>query len=452
MVGLTKSNIVIGLGEIGQAIQSIFECYGIDKDTKYEAKHYDVMHVCIPFVDGSFFEIIENYKKQFTPDIVIIHSTVPVGTNKKLGSVASPCRGVHPHLKESILTFVKYFGGKQASEAAEIFIDKGIKVEITDDSDTIEAMKLWCTTQYGLNIILEKVIHRYCLEKGLDFNIIYTDCNKTYNEGYDKLGFPQYKKYVLQHREEPLKGHCILENCSLLKESGFDNKIIDLILSAGKHIDTIKEDKPYLNKVWFYCEHFGKKRTFKDIGNEFGVTGENISQIAHRKGWLTKSSNWTEEENNKLIELSKDYTFKDLARFFDRSYDAIRIQAIKLGLKSIYKPEEETKKDEIRKKISATLQGVSLDEWVDFKEKENSLIRKSVVYKEWRYEVLNRDNYTCVKCGKRGNVEADHIKPFSLYPELRFELDNGQTLCKECHKEKTKEDWKIISQYRNDTL
>ena len=40
-----------------------------------------------------------------------------------------------------------------------------------------------------------------------------------------------------------------------------------------------------------------------------------------------------------------------------------------------------------------------------------------------------------VYCGQVGGyLEADHIKPFSLYPELRFELSNGRTYCKPCHK------------------
>ena len=33
-----------------------------------------------------------------------------------------------------------------------------------------------------------------------------------------------------------------------------------------------------------------------------------------------------------------------------------------------------------------------------------------------------------------GKLNADHIKPFSLFPELRFDLNNGRTLCVECHK------------------
>ena len=64
----------------------------------------------------------------------------------------------------------------------------------------------------------------------------------------------------------------------------------------------------------------------------------------------------------------------------------------------------------------------------------NEKIRKSLRYKEWRISVFERDNYTCQICKKRGvRLQADHIKPFSLFPRLRFDLINGRTLCKPCH-------------------
>src|SRR3990167_1455144 len=62
-------------------------------------------------------------------------------------------------------------------------------------------------------------------------------------------------------------------------------------------------------------------------------------------------------------------------------------------------------------------------------------IRKSLEYEEWRTKIFERDNYTCIKCGEIcGVLNADHIKPFSLFPELIFDVSNGRTLCFECHK------------------
>ena len=74
----------------------------------------------------------------------------------------------------------------------------------------------------------------------------------------------------------------------------------------------------------------------------------------------------------------------------------------------------------------------------------NNKIRTSLEYKIWRRSVFERDGYTCVWCNDKGGwskeknktivLNADHIKPFAKYPEHRFDLDNGRTLCHDCHK------------------
>jgi hypothetical protein len=71
--------------------------------------------------------------------------------------------------------------------------------------------------------------------------------------------------------------------------------------------------------------------------------------------------------------------------------------------------------------------------------KDNHLARCSVEFKEWRKKVFERDNYTCQKCGAKSGcgfkvyLHPHHIKDFAIYKELRFEVSNGVTLCKDCH-------------------
>lgn len=71
---------------------------------------------------------------------------------------------------------------------------------------------------------------------------------------------------------------------------------------------------------------------------------------------------------------------------------------------------------------------------------QNRIIRASIEYRLWREAVFARDNYTCQSCGERGRIlHSHHNKNFADYPELRTSIENGTTLCRECHIEFHKE-------------
>ena len=54
----------------------------------------------------------------------------------------------------------------------------------------------------------------------------------------------------------------------------------------------------------------------------------------------------------------------------------------------------------------------------------------------WSKKIRARDNYTCICCGKydKAHMEAHHIKPKSLFPDLALDEDNGVCICQSCHK------------------
>lgn len=81
--------------------------------------------------------------------------------------------------------------------------------------------------------------------------------------------------------------------------------------------------------------------------------------------------------------------------------------------------------------------------------KISDIIRGSFQYKEWKINVLKRDNFTCKKCGSTNNLISHHIKSLSriikefnittfeqaLKCLIMWDISNGVTICKYCHYE-----------------
>jgi 5-methylcytosine-specific restriction endonuclease McrA len=70
---------------------------------------------------------------------------------------------------------------------------------------------------------------------------------------------------------------------------------------------------------------------------------------------------------------------------------------------------------------------------------ERKTVRKSWKYRLWSFAVRERDG-KCKDCGSTENLHAHHIERFLINKEKQYDLDNGITLCSNCHYEYHKGD------------
>ena len=105
--------------------------------------------------------------------------------------------------------------------------------------------------------------------------------------------------------------------------------------------------------------------------------------------------------------------------------------------------------EETKRKISRAKKGEKSHLWRGGITPLNLLIRSGFKYRQWRSDIFTRDNFTCQECGEAGVIlNAHHIKSFTsilqkyeittleeaLNCEELWNINNGITLCKECHK------------------
>lgn len=214
---------IVGVGEIGKAVHKVIgEAYLIDINLpEVKITQTDIMHICLPYTE-EFSETVKAYMTKYTPKHVIVYSTVPIGTCKKISPmiVHSPVEGKHPHLADSMLKMTRWIGANDFDEATffvSYFEKQGIPTYLVDSTDYTEALKLLSTTEYGLNIEFARYKKHIADSIGMDFQLT-KDWNADYNNLYQDLGLAQFQKFILDAPEGKKGGHCIVPNAKILDE------------------------------------------------------------------------------------------------------------------------------------------------------------------------------------------------------------------------------------------
>ena len=252
--------LVVGLGEIGRTLfellkeNAAFTVYGLDLDeTKMRAtgqdrsklpNEVDTMHICLPCKNQEkFVATVAGYAKRFKPKLLIINSTVPPGTTKKVQSVCtcliahSPARGVHKspeHMKWELKRWTKYVGGadaKAAEAACKHFEKLGLKVKKLKSCTETELAKLFETTYRAWMITCFQEMHRISRAFDADFDDVVDFLEDTHRVRLDRpIMFPGF-----------IGGHCLIPNTELLLQS-YDSEFLKLILKSNqKRKEEIKD-------------------------------------------------------------------------------------------------------------------------------------------------------------------------------------------------------------------
>lgn len=217
-----KSSI-IGLGEVGAALFAILKNhYDIQWFEKNSDPNYktEIMHVCIPWGEN-FHATVKQYVAVQQPDIVVVHSSVPVGTCEKLGAFHSPIRGQHPDMTGGILNYVKYLGtdlqDSVVNEQVCAYFEKaGIKTKLIKGTRTTELAKLLELCRYGTYIAFAKEQENICKHFGLDYNTVVKEYEGTRSEGLVRINRQDLCQPILYPFKDYVGGHCTVEDMEIL--------------------------------------------------------------------------------------------------------------------------------------------------------------------------------------------------------------------------------------------
>lgn len=197
-----------GKGQVGSALCAVLGGLAVDKGDDGVIGKCEYLHVCIPYHEVSFLLAVEDAIKRFKPEVVVIHSTVPVGTTGRINNaVHSPVRGQHDDLEGSLRRFVKYVGGIDVLRARVVdrLIEAGIPARGMGGSRDTELMKMLCLSRYLNEIAFYQVADQLCRKFGVDRENM-KDWTLTYNSGYEGT---RWKRSTLEFPGGEVGGHCV---------------------------------------------------------------------------------------------------------------------------------------------------------------------------------------------------------------------------------------------------
>lgn len=229
------NSLILGRGEIGKAVSRVIQItdkvasYDIqDEDNRPSAA--DILHICFPYSD-EFISEVKTYIATCLPEHVIIWSTVPIGTTKKIkGAVHSPIEGRHPMLDESIRNSVRWVGVNDESEKeffTQYFKLMFIKTRVVDNSDFTEFLKLRSTAKYGINLVWTDYEAKVADSLEMDFTLV-KKFDEDYNKLYHNLDVSWAKRYILDPPYGKIGGHCVVPNAEILDEQ-YPSELLKLI-------------------------------------------------------------------------------------------------------------------------------------------------------------------------------------------------------------------------------
>ncbi|MCS7136372.1 MAG: GDP-mannose dehydrogenase [Nitrososphaerota archaeon] len=259
--------LVIGLGEVGRPIYEILSekfsnVYGYDLDSSKTVNSIDdvelpvgILHITYPFKElNQFVDTTLSYINMLAPSLVIVHSTVALGTTRTLQSrtkakvAYSPVRGKHPLMKDHIVFWSKWVAAVDSvalNHAKDHLERAGFRVRVSQEPESLELAKLWETVYRAIMITSWHEVHRIAMRFGADVDVIAEFVSEVHEVLKDR---PIYYPDVIG-------GHCLIQNTEILfKQTG--SRLLDFVLESNKkRVEEVADDKVLegiekLKKVW----------------------------------------------------------------------------------------------------------------------------------------------------------------------------------------------------------